>query len=139
GLNGHIANHTTIGVNMYLDRAPVGFPGDPQGWLARSTVRIVHTIPTGSVRVANAAGSSARAARGSGTVMGTVFADWNANGQPDPGEDALAGIPIALGTLSHVTSGRDGQFSFLNVPSGAQVVHLDMNALPVDFDAPAAT
>ena len=139
GLNGQLAAHTTVGLNVYVDRAPVGFPGDPQGLLARSTIRIVHTIPTGSIRVASSAPGSARAARGTGTINGSVFADWNANGQPDTGEEVLAGIPIALGSLSHVTTGRDGQFSFLNVPSGAQVVRLDLNALPVDFDAPAAT
>ena len=34
---------------------------------------------------------------------------------------------------------RDGQFTFLNVPAGAQDVGLDLNALPVDFDAPSAS
>ena len=139
GLNGQISRNTTIGFNTYVDRAPVGFPGDPQAWLARSTVRVVHTIPTGSVRVSSASGAGTRAARGSGTVSGSVFADWNANGLPDAGEEVLEGIPVALGTVSHVTTGRDGQFSFLNVPSGVQLVRLDLHALPVDFDAPAAT
>ena len=140
GLNGQIAEHTTIGLNVYADRAPVGLPGESSAWLTRSTIRIVHTIPTGSVRVAGGgAASVTRAARGSGTIAGSVFADWNANGQPDAGEELLAGIPIALGTISHVTTGRDGQFAFLNVPAGAQDVRLDLNALPVDFDAPAET
>ena len=139
GLNGQISRNTTIGFNTYVDRAPVGFPGDPQAWLARSTVRVVHSIPTGSVRVSSASGTAARVARGSGTVSGSVFADWNANGHPDAGEEVLEGIPIALGTVSHVTTGRDGQFSFLNVPAGVQLVRLDLHALPVDFDAPAAT
>ena len=140
GLNGQIAEHTTIGLNVYADRAPVGLVGDSSAWLTRSTIRIVHTIPTGSVRVAGGgAASVTRAARGSGTIAGSVFADWNGNGQPDAGEELLAGIPIALGTISHVTTGRDGQFAFLNVPAGAQDVRLDLNALPVDFDAPAET
>jgi hypothetical protein len=138
GLNGQIARNTTLGVNVYLDRAPAGFAGDPHAWLARSTIRIVHTIPTGSVRVANVAGGEARGGRGTGTVTGSVYADWNANGQPDAGEEVLAGIPMALGALSHVTTGSDGQFSFHNVPSGAQQVRLDLSALPVDFDAPQA-
>ena len=139
GLNGQIASHTSIGFNVYADRAPAGLPIESSAWLTRSTVRIVHSIPTGSVRVANATGASARAGRGTGTVSGSVFADWNANGQPDPGEEVLAGIPVALGAISAVTTGHDGQFAFLNVPSGAQQVRLDLNALPVDFDAPAAT
>ena len=31
GLNGQIARNTTIGLNVYADRAPVGFPGDRAG------------------------------------------------------------------------------------------------------------
>lgn len=139
GLNGQLTSYTTIGLNVYADRAPIGVPNESNAWLTRSTLRVVHSIPTGAVRVANATGTTARAGRGTGTVSGSVFADWNANGQPDPGENVLAGIPVMLGTLSAVTTGRDGQFTFLNVPSGAQQVRLDLNALPVDFDAPAGT
>ena len=139
GLNGQIARNTTIGLNVYADRAPIGLPSDSPAWLTRSTVRVVHSIPTGSIRVANTNGVAARAARGTGTVSGSVFADWNANGQPDTGEDVLAGIPVALSGIAAVTTGRDGQFSFLNVPVGLQQVRLDLNALPVDFDAAAGT
>jgi hypothetical protein len=38
-----------------------------------------------------------------------------------------------------VTTARDGQFSFLNVPTGEQQVGLDLNAVPVDYDAPDAS
>jgi hypothetical protein len=138
GLNGQVARHTTIGINVYADRAHAGLPTESKAWLTRSTLRVVHSIPTGSVRVASASGAVTRAGRGTGTISGGVFADWNANGQPDAGEDLLAGIPVALGGISALTTGRDGQFSFLNVPSGAQTVRLDLNAMPVDFDAPAA-
>ncbi|HET7698138.1 MAG TPA: SPOR domain-containing protein [Vicinamibacterales bacterium] len=139
GLNGQLTTQTTIGLNVYADRAPIGLPGESNAWLTRSTLRVVHSIATGAVRVASESGTMARAGRGTGTVSGSVFADWNANGQPDPGENVLAGIPVLLGTLSAVTTGRDGQFTFLNVPSGAHQVRLDLNALPVDFDAPAGT
>ena len=140
GLNGSIARNTTLGVNVYADRAPAGLETESGAWLTRSALRIVHTIPTGSIRVASAPRvEGARGVRGSGTISGSVFADWNANGQPDPGEELLPGIPIALGNLSHVSTGRDGQFSFLNVPAGSQQVRLDLNALPVDFDPPAET
>ena len=67
-----------------------------------------------------------------------MFADWNGNGLPDAGEDALSGIPVRLGNATHATTSHDGQFSFLNVPSGALNVGLDVKALPVDFDPPAA-
>lgn len=139
GLNGQLGPHTTIGLNVNMDRAPAGFPSDDNTWLSRTTVRIVHTIPTGSVRVAGTSGTASRPSRGSGSILGSVFADWNGNGQPDPGEELLAGIPIALGSLSHVATGRDGQFAFMNVPAGMQSVMLDLNALPVDFDAPAGS
>jgi hypothetical protein len=139
GLNGQLTSHTTIGINVFADRAPIGLPDESRAWLSRSTLRVVHSIPAGAVRVANGPTGAARAGRGTGTVSGSVFADWNANGQPDPGERVLAGIPVLLGTLSAVTTGHDGQFTFLNVPSGAQQVRLDLNALPVDFDAPPGT
>ena len=41
-------------------------------------------------------------------------------------------------SLLALTSG-DLTAAFVNVPSGAQQVRLDLNALPVDFDAPAGT
>jgi hypothetical protein len=139
GLNGQLSRYTTIGVNVYVDRAPVGLPTGDSGWMTRSTLRLVRTIPTGEVRLANStAGASARNSRGTGSIVGSVFADWNGNGTPDAGEDLLAGIPLRLGASSTVTTSHDGQFSFSNVPAGAQQVGLDLNALPVDFDAPAA-
>jgi hypothetical protein len=137
GLNGRISPQTTIGFNVYLDRAPVGSPAEKNAWMARSTLRLVHSIPTGTARVASTSSVGSRNARATGSVLGSVFADWNANGQPDAGEETLAGIPVALGTLAHVTTAPDGAFAFLNVPSGAQHVLLDLNAMPVDFDAPA--
>jgi cell division septation protein DedD len=138
GLNGQLTRQTSIGLNLYVDRASIGLPADA-GWLSRSTLRIVHTIPTGSVRVSNTEdGRIERQIRGTASLLGSVFADWNGNGVPDPGEEQLPGIPLRLGATSRVTTGRDGQFAFLNVPAGSQVVSLDLVALPVDFDAPAA-
>ncbi len=67
-----------------------------------------------------------------------MFADWNGNGLPDSGEGTIAGIPVALGSIAHVTTSGDGAFAFLNVPTGAQRVSIDLTALPVDFDPPAA-
>ncbi len=139
GLNGQLTRNTTIGLNVYVDRAPIGLVENDDAWLARSTLRLVHTIASGSTRVAGtgAAADGTRPSRGTGSIAGTVFADWNGNGQPDAGEELLPGISVRLGAASAVT-GRDGQFSFVNVPSGALVVGLDSGALPVDFDAPPA-
>jgi hypothetical protein len=140
GLNGQITKNTAIGLNVFVDRAPIGLLPGQTGWLTRSVIRVVHTIPTGEVRLADSRSvvDGVRSARGTGSIAGSVFADWNGNGVPDAGEDALAGIPVRLGTASNVTTSRDGEFSFVNVPAGTQQVGLDLNAIPVDYDVPAA-
>jgi cell division septation protein DedD len=138
GLNGQLSRNTSIGLNVYVDRAPAALVENDEACLARSTLRLVHTIPSGSARLpgAGAVSDGGRAVRGTGSIVGTVFADWNGNGQPDAGEELLSGIGVRLGAASIVT-GRDGQFSFANVPSGALTVGIDSAALPVDFDGPA--
>lgn len=140
GLNGQLTRYTSIGVNVYVDRAPVGTMPGQSGWLTRAMVRLVHTIPTGETRLGSTRISvdGARSSRGSGSIVGSVFADWNGNGLPDPGEDALPGIPVRLNASSNVNTSHDGQFAFLNVPIGAQNVGLDLNAVPVDYDTPEA-
>jgi len=105
--------------------------------LTRSIVRITHTLPTGSVFMpGNLNGATAEVSRGTGTIGGLIFADWNANGVQDGDENALEGIPLRLGA-GHTASGRDGQFAFVNVPAGVRSVGVDTTALPVDFDPPA--
>jgi hypothetical protein len=141
GLNGQLTRNTAIGINVYVDRAPAALLPGQSGWLTRSTIRVVHTIPTGEVRRAESHASldGAHRARGSGSIVGSVFADWNGNGLPDPGEEAVGGIPVRLASSSNVTTSRDGQFSFFNVPTGEQQVGLHLTAVPVDYDAPAAS
>lgn len=136
GLNGQISRQTAIGFNVNMDRSlSPSFTGSP--WISRSTLRFTRTLPTGAVYMANnAVVTDAATGRGTGSVSGSVFADWNANGLPDPGENPLEGIPLRLGG-GHSTTGRDGQFSFLNVPSGPRAVGLDTGSLPIDFDPPA--
>jgi cell division septation protein DedD len=138
GLNGQLSRRTTVAFNVNIDRAPsLSFSGSP--WITRSTLRVVRTIPTGSVSVANGSPITARAAaRGFGTIAGAVFADWNANGVLDPGENLLEGIPLRNGP-ARSTTGHDGHFAFSNVPAGRQDVGLDPEALPIDFDPPAVT
>ena len=100
-------------------------------------LRIVRALPTGSVYSANtAAVVAAESARGTGTVSGMVYADWNSNGLRDPDEDALEGIPLRLTAGGTANTSRDGQFAFLSVPVGTREVGLD-SALPIDFDPPA--
>ena len=138
GLNGQLSRRTAVAFNVNIDRAPLlSFSGSP--WITRSTLRVVRTIPTGSVSVANGSPITGRAAaRGFGTIAGSVFADWNANGVLDPGENLLEGIPLRNGA-ARSTTGHDGHFAFSNVPAGRQDVGLDPEALPIDFDPPAVT
>jgi cell division septation protein DedD len=138
GLNGQLSREMTIGLNVNVDRSvSQAFSGTP--WISRSTLRVTRTLPTGSVYLTNTGiVAASTSGRGTGTISGSVFADWNGNGLPDPGENALEGIPLRVGG-GHSTTGRDGQFSFLNVPVGIREVSLDTGALPIDFDPPAVT
>jgi len=100
---------------------------------------LTHTLPTGSVFLPSATIATAtESGRGTGTISGLVFADWNADGIQDAGENTIEGIPLRLGG-GHTTSGRDGQFAFMNVPAGVRAVGLDTSALPVDFDPPSVS
>jgi hypothetical protein len=74
--------------------------------------------------------------RGTGSVRGIVYADWNANGMRDPEEPPLPGIPLVVGEAGSGSSRKDGAFTFTNVPAGLREVALDMGSLPVDFDPP---
>jgi hypothetical protein len=138
GLNGQLTRQMSVALNVNLDRSPLpSATGGP--WMTRSTLRVSRNLPTGSVYMANNAAVVASAnGRGTGTVGGAVFADWNANGRPDPGENWLEGIPLRLGQ-GHSNTARDGQFAFVNVPVGLQTIGLDTGALPIDFDPPAVT
>jgi cell division septation protein DedD len=138
GVNGQMSRRTTLAFNVNLDRAvSISNVGTP--WMTRSMFRVIHTLPTGSVFLPSASiASRNESSRGTGTISGLVFADWNADGVQDAGENTLEGIPLRLGG-GHTASGRDGQFAFMNVPAGVRSIGLDTSALPVDFDPPAAS
>ena len=97
GLNGQLSREMSIAFNVNLDRAV--FPamnGTP--WVSRSTCTAQRTLATGSVYLANGTIlSSSALGRGTGTISGAVFVDWNANGVVDAGENALEGIALQLG------------------------------------------
>lgn len=136
GLNGQMSRHVAMALNVNVDRSPMPF-GTGSPWGTRSTLRLTRMLPTGSARMSHAAaGPEAVSARGTGTVIGSVFADWNGNGLRESDEAALEGIPVRIGAANLATTGRDGQFSFLNVPAGAREVGLDTGSLPIDFDPP---
>ena len=139
GVNGNIARNTTLGVDIFADHSPT-FAGTSDPWMTRSTLRVVRTFPTGALRVpGGVSGGAAEArARGTATVVGSVFADWNGDGLPGPDEDPLEGISVLLARAGATTSSAGGEFAFTNVPTGSQHVQIDIAALPVDFDPPAA-
>jgi cell division septation protein DedD len=136
GLNGEIFANTILGVNLNADRLA---PSDATGpsWIARSSVRVTRTFHTGSPRTSTSISSSLARLGGTGSVAGVVFSDWNANGRQDPGEALLENIPVRLSSLGGASTSTEGEFAFLSVPIGMQVVGIDLAALPVDFDPPA--
>lgn len=137
GVNGDLGRGTAFALNIAADHTPGIFGGTP--WITRSTLRVTQTFSTGAARVPTFRGvtTAATRARGAATILGVVFADWNANGIHDPDETPLENIPVRVTGVSSVTTRRDGEFSFLNVPAGPQEVGLDTSAIPVDFDPPA--
>jgi cell division septation protein DedD len=139
GINGQLARTTSFAFNIAADRTPM-LLGAGTPWTTRSMVRIIQTFSTGSARVPGStiAGMSTVArARGTGTIVGNVFVDWNSNGMQERDEEPIENIPVRVTAVSSVTTRRDGEFSFVNVPAGSQQVGLDTSAVPVDFDPPA--
>jgi cell division septation protein DedD len=136
GLNGQISAHTGIGLDVNVDRSPMPLQtGTP--WMSRSLLRVTRTLPTGSSYVSSSSMvSEAALGRGTASIVGSVFTDWNGNGVADPGDTPLEGIPMKLGAANATITGRDGRFAFLNVPVGTREVGLDTAALPIDFDPP---
>ncbi len=137
GLNGYVTSRTSLGVDVYLDRATTAaLSGNP--WATRSMVRLVHTLPTGAAYAPAGSGLFRSVpVRAVATVKGVVYADWNRNGLQDAGEDPVAGVPLQIEGLGAAESSKNGEFLFKNVPDGFHEVGLDLGALPIDFDAPA--
>src|SRR5574338_136184 len=145
GLTGQLTPRTSIAVDVMLDRAPqLNALVNP--WLTRSMIRVTHRMPTGPARVPSAPGMLTRR-RGSASIFGVAFADWNGNGMMDPGDEPLRGVPFLYSDSTEasprtrpggvqVSSGHDGQFAFVNVPEGRARVSLDLAGVPVDYDAP---
>lgn len=139
GLNGQLTRRTAVAFNVNVDRSPFLYgAGNP--WTTRSMLRVTRSLPTGSAYNASASAlTSPASGRGTGSIVGSVFADWNGNGTFDTGDAPLEGIPLRIISGGATTSGHDGNFSFASVPVGLRDVGVDTGALPVDFDPPAVT
>jgi cell division septation protein DedD len=138
GLNGQLAQDTTLNVSIAADRMPLLF-GVGSPWTTRSVVQVTRAFSTGAARVLPASPGFAAAARdrGTGTIVGRAYTDWNGNSTQDPDEEPLENIPIKITGVGSVTTRRDGEYAFLDVPTGPQQVGLDTAAVPIDFDPPA--
>jgi cell division septation protein DedD len=138
GLNGQLAQDTTFNVSIAADRMPLLF-GVGSPWTTRSVFQVTRAFSTGAARVTPVSPGFAAAARdrGTGTIVGRAYADWNGNSTQDPDEEPLENIPIKITGVGSVTTRRDGEYAFLDVPTGPQQVGLDTAAVPIDFDPPA--
>jgi cell division septation protein DedD len=137
GFNGQLAQDTTFSVTLTADRMPLLF-GIGSPWTTRSMVRVTRMFSTGAARVTAAPGFTAAArSRGTGTIIGRVYTDWNGSATQDPDEEPLENIPVKITGSGSVTTRRDGEYAFLDVPTGPQQVGLDKAAVPIDFDPPA--
>jgi hypothetical protein len=138
GVNGQLTPLTTLGVSVYLDRAPT-WSQDGSAWVTRSMLRVTRSFPTAGPYSAGRPPLLTAAAleRGTGSVRGLVYADWNANGVQDADETPLEGIPLLLPTAGAANTRRSGEIAFVNVPVGLREIALDVAALPVDYDPPS--
>ena len=141
GLNGQLRPGTGFSLHIAAYRSPQLLSTTGSSWTARSIFRISQNFSTGTSRVipAGMAAAAVNRSRGTGQIVGVVYSDWNGNGIQDPDENVLENIPVRVSALSTVTTRRDGEFSFLNVPVGPQQIGLDTAAVPVDFDPPAVS
>jgi hypothetical protein len=138
GLTGQLSAETQLALHVFVDRTPLLGLQERSPWTTRTLLRVSRTIPTRvGVRPVRPAASLRRAGGGAtGTVTALAYADWNANGAPDPDEEPVAGVTIALGRALAQT-GADGRAAFVEVPAGPALVALDPTGVPATFDPPA--
>ena len=136
GFNGHVTSRTSVGIDVYVDRARLA-SANASPWATRSIVRLIQTLPTGSASAPGASGLFRTVpTRAIATVKGMVFADWNGNGLQEAGENPVQGVPLRLEPVGAIETGKNGEFVFRNVPDGLHEVGLDLGKLPIDFEAP---
>jgi hypothetical protein len=135
GFSGQVARDTYVSIDCYVDHTPLPtLSGNP--WVTRSMVRLTRSFPFGAPR-ASAAGGRSPVRGPSGGIAGVVFADWDGDGQPGPGEEPIDGIGVSLGPLGSATTAAGGHFAFTGVPAGSQAISLDLTTVPALFDPPA--
>jgi hypothetical protein len=139
GVSAQIAKRVALSIDVYVDRSPVQLV-QASPWMSRTMLRLVYTLPTGAANAASASPTgSSKIARGSETIEGTVFVDWNGDGVHNGDEDALAGVRVVLDGELGATADRNGHFKFEHIVSGPHVVTLDIPTVPADFDPPSSS
>ena len=135
GLSGQIARHSYLSVDCYLDHTPLAI-GSGNPWVTRTMVRFTRLFPFGPSRMPQAAGQAVRGGP-TGRITGTIFVDWNGNGEQDTDEDAIGGVTVSIPGVASVVSGADGRFTASSVPVGEQRAVLEVASVPADYDPPA--
>ena len=116
GFNGQLAQDTTFNITIAADRMPLLF-GIGSPWTTRSMVQVTRAFSTGAARVTSASPGFAAAVareRGTGTIVGRAYTDWNGNRTQDPDEEPLENIPVRITGVGSVTTRRDGEYAFLS-------------------------
>ena len=137
GLNGQISRQTTIAFNVNMDRSlSPAFSGSP--WITRSTVRR-HAHAADRIglpgRQRRSSTDVSRRARHRNDQRLRVRGLERERGAGCRRESARRDSRCGSGR-AHSTTGRDGQFSFLQRAGRHPRVGLDTGALPIDFDPP---
>lgn len=136
GLSGRMTDQTAIALNFFLDRTPLVGLWARSPWMTRTLVRVTRTMSTGAASRPVRATTRPRRPGATGAVTAFAYADWNADGVLDPGEEPVAGVSVRLGAALART-GSDGRAAFVEVPAGPALLALDPAGVPATFDPPA--
>jgi hypothetical protein len=70
---------------------------------------------------------------GAGNIVGVIFFDENGDGTVQPNERGAAGILVLLDGRIPTTTDREGRFSFSSVRTGAHVLTISVERLPLPW------
>lgn len=136
-VSGRIADDTYLSLDVYVDHTPFDSTVPTSPWVARTMLRLTRSFAFGASRTLRPDGTPSY--RGpTGRVTGIVFADWNGDGVADLDEEPVPGVRVMVGLAGSATGGRDGRFTVDSVPTGDQVVSLDLSTVPATYDPPEA-
>ena len=134
GLSGAVAKQLFLSADVVLHHAPLGVPGS-RPWYTRSMVRVTRTMTYGTA-IAPAGPGALPLTGPMGSVVGSVFVDWNQNGRRDADEEPAPGVAVTVVHVGMAAAGDDGHAVFSRVPTGERVVSLDLATVPAEYDLP---